>query len=178
VFLSRLTQRRRRSSTPEVDPQVAVVRYSDVLRGMMRWCGLGVVIGVVAIATDPIPHGGIPVSAIWALVNAGYAFHHTRRDLRRVRSAGEFAPGLSLRVAEPGTPWDIYVVLVALFLGTAYFGSAASAGRYLLAFLAPNLVQAAVTFRAVARRERAGLDLYIHGGEVNAHLRSIPLGAA
>jgi hypothetical protein len=61
------------------------------------------------------------------------------------------------------------------FIGLAYFESAAIAGRYLLAFLAQDLVQAAITFRAVARRERTGLDLYLDGEQVYAHRRSLPL---
>jgi hypothetical protein len=175
VDLSGLSAWRRRRVAAEVaDPQVVVFRYSEVLRGQLIFYGVAVLIGVAAMATAAVPHR-IMLAEIYAVVNSGYAFKYTRRDLRRVRAAGDFAAGISVRVSEPGVAWDVYGLIAALFIGGAYFYGAAISGRYLVAFFAPDLVQAVITGRAVARRERAGLDLYIHGGRVDAHLRSLPL---
>jgi hypothetical protein len=131
VYRSWLTRRRRRAGAPDVaDPKVYFFRYPEILRAELFLCASAVIVGLVAMASDPIPSGGIPVSALYAIVNSVFALRYTRRDLRGVRAADDFAPDLSVGVAEPVRPWGIYIFITGVLIGFGYFAGVTTGWRW------------------------------------------------
>jgi hypothetical protein len=169
--------RRAPEAVDEADPQVDVVRWSELLRSNVLALSALALVGIVAVARDPLP-GGVPLSAVYLVVNGWFAIRATRRDLARLRRAVGFRHGVLVRIEEPEALWKRIAPLAAVFALCDVLWGVAAAGRLTLAYVLPLLAQAVITRRAVGRRERAGHDIYVTSTNVVAHPRAEPLGLA
>jgi hypothetical protein len=156
------------------DPTLAVIRYAHLSRVTIQMWGAGTALGVIAMATHPVP-AHVPISAVYLVVNAGFAISHTGRDVGRIRQAADFARDTPVRVVEPRPVWSAAWPMATVIVASSYFAGPAGAGRFAVACCLPSLAQALMTRRAIVRRERKGVELFVGGDEVYVHPRSQPL---
>jgi hypothetical protein len=167
--------RRQAPVKADIDPTLVVIPYAALSRDTVELCGAATAVALVALARHPLPSHGVPLAAVYLVVNAGYAFRGTSRDLGGIQLATRFVSGRPVRVTEPAPLWSGLWLFALLFVAWAYFVSTASAGRFLLASSLPGIAQALITHRAITRRERTGVELYLGGGQIYVHPRVEPL---
>jgi hypothetical protein len=151
------------------------MRYRALNSSGLRMWAVTSAIAVVALARHPLPDHGVPLAAVYLVVNGFLAVRSVARDRTQIRHAADFMRGYPVRVVEPAAHWSAVLPMIAVFVGWAYFVSAASSGRFLLAYSLPVFAEAFMTRQAIARRERAGVEVFVGGGRVYAHPRMEPL---